>query len=108
MEAMGPGGSSIIIDIETSKPARARQEILKIMKVRGLSPGAVQYKFHKSACIYCNLKKGSLLLSVENDMDENLMDVALNIGATDYLILQHPKIAGINALFFKNLNFFIL
>jgi len=77
-EAYGPGGIAIIINATTDNKNRAASEIRKILDVRGGnmgSTGAVGWMFEQ---------KGFLTVKKTDAKEDELMSLALEIGADDF------------------------
>ncbi len=77
-EAYGPGGIAIIINVTTDNKNRAASEIRKILDTRGGnmgSTGAVGWMFEQ---------KGYLTVKKTDAKEDELMSLALEIGADDF------------------------
>ena len=77
-EAYGPGGIAIIINVTTDNKNRAASEIRKILDTSGGnmgSTGAVAWMFEQ---------KGYIGVAKENAKEDELMSLALEIGADDF------------------------
>lgn len=77
-EAYGPGGIAIIINVTTDNKNRAASEIRKLLDVRGGnmgSTGAVGWMFEQ---------KGYISVKKTDAKEDELMSLALEIGADDF------------------------
>jgi YebC/PmpR family DNA-binding regulatory protein len=77
-EAYGPGGIAVIIQVTTDNKNRAASEIRKILDQRGGnmgSTGAVGWMFEQ---------KGYLAVKKEEAKEDELMSLALEVGAEDF------------------------
>lgn len=77
-EAYGPGGIAIIINVTTDNKNRAASEIRKLLDVRGGnmgSTGAVGWMFEQ---------KGYIIVKKTDAKEDELMSLALEIGADDF------------------------
>lgn len=78
-EGYGPGGVAILVDVMTDNRNRAASEVRHIFSRNGGSLG-------EAGCVaWMFSKKGSIVFSKENVSEEQIMEVALEVGAEDVL-----------------------
>lgn len=78
-EGYGPGGVAILVDVMTDNRNRAASEVRHIFSRNGGSLG-------EAGCVaWMFSKKGSIVFSKETVSEEQIMEVALEVGAEDVL-----------------------
>lgn len=78
-EGYGPGGVAILVDVMTDNRNRAAGEVRHIFSRNGGNLG-------EAGCVaWMFSKKGSIVFSRENASEEQIMEVALEVGAEDVL-----------------------
>ena len=73
-EAVGPGGTFILVEALTDNRNRTAPEIRKILERRNASQGNCAWAFER---------KGVIVVKAEGVSEENLMDLVLEAGAED-------------------------